>query len=237
MGKWLIGCTVVFLLVVGLIVALGFVVFREAGDFADKMEEGQERLEEVTEKYTWSRPEDGILDEERVDAFLEGRVELSEWLDEKVERIENGGFLDQIRGAVSLIQEFQPEFARVLEERRMSPAEYAFHAQEIALVIQYAGRDEVLEEFPQMGDLRSDQAKSLEDGESAFQFGDDSQQGGGWGYLSSIPPDRLTVPRKNLEIVAARTEVLQQSMSVIFVEQFVVDGFSANGESLSGAGD
>ena len=226
MGKWLIGCGVLVALVIGLLVAVFFVVKSEVQEFTDAAGEASTRLEEVKEKYPFTRPDEGVMSEDRLLVFLQAREKLSVFVEEQVESLEKGGnWFAKARKVAGAFQEFMPALADALGEAGMSPAEYAFISREIAYCIQYARRDEVLTEFPQMAELHG-MPGSEEDGE-----GDDdpfasirtqSENDAVLSSISMIDPYRLIVPRENLEIVARNTLRIRQTMTIDFIDEILL---------------
>lgn len=231
--KWLIGCGALLLIVIGLIVALGFVLWGEVEEIGDAMRESTQTLDEVEEQHPFTIPDDKVLDPARVDVFLTGRERLAAFVDESEASLESGSIFSKVNKVRGMVQNAVPEYAATLKEIGMSPIEYSWIANEIGYTTQYSKRDEVLAEFPQMARLHGiwvdgeeDEGSEVEDG---FLEGfEASGDGGGWQAISQIDPDRLTVPRPNVEIVAARVDRIAESRKAQAIEAFVVPMYTAH---------
>lgn len=226
MGKWLIGCGVLLALVIGLLAAVFFVVKNEVQEFSEAADEAGVKLETVEKDYPFTKPEDGVLSEDRFILFLSGREKLDAFVEERVKNLQNAGFIAAVRSIASAAQDFMPAFANVLAEIGMSPYEYSFIAREVSYCVQYSRRDEVLAEFPQMASLHgmgSDEPGGEEDEDDPFAaIQASSRSGGGLSAIATIDPYRLTVPRRNIEIVSRYTLRLSQTMGAAVVEELLL---------------
>lgn len=247
--KWLLGCGALLLIVIGLIVALGFVMWGEVEKVGDAVRESSATLDAVEEAHPFTIPPEKILDPERVDLFLTGRERLAAFVDENTKALDSGSWYSRVNKFSGLVQNALPEYAAALEEIGMSPIEYSWIANEVSYTTQYSKRDEVLAEFPQMARLHRVWIEEEEesDGDSSaaeegFLSGlESSGDGGGWQAISQIDPDRLIVPRRNLEIIADRVDRIAGSRSAMGLEVFVVPMYTAqsaieeatNGESAT----
>jgi len=224
MGKWLIGCAVLALLVIGLLAVAGFFVFREIGDIGESMKEANDRLDRIAQEHPFERPEDGLLDRDRVVLFLDARGKLATWVDEFATSMQEGSVFKKIRSAVGFIQDALPVFATALEEAGMSRNEYEFIAEEAAYVFQYAGRKEVAAEFPQLIEAREARDEALQTVENIDIDSQESGGDGGISPLTSIDPYRLDVPRHNVEIVASLADRFRETAKATAFEEFLLQG-------------
>ncbi len=222
--KWVIGCGVLFLIGAGLLVGAGFLAFREVEKIGEAGQEASAKLEAVKEAHPFAIPEDRLLDPGRVDVYLDARQQIATWVTGATEKTEEGSFFSKLGSVVGAFREAPSAAADILAHVGMSAGEYAWISQEINYVIRYSYRTEVLAEFPAMAELQ--QSRETQGDESAeFQLENDGATFRGWRAVSSIDPFHLTVPRPNVETVAARVADFVSSMGASTVEDLYLSNF------------
>lgn len=148
----LIGCLgcggVLLLLLLLLVGGVSFIAYQAVSfgkEIAATYGEVAEEYKTLDKEFTFTKPEDGLLNEERTKTFLRVRAELAAFMEQHKDKLEetgdrigkqfdDSGFLSKLRGiksikeivqlAVSLGADIGKEHLRLLSDESMSPAEY-----------------------------------------------------------------------------------------------------------------
>jgi hypothetical protein len=216
MGKWLVGCSVVFLIVLVILLLIGFLLFREMKEIGDTVAEASTRLQQLEEQYPFERPDGGLIDENRFTRFLEARRLVAGEAKGFIEEMQQGSVLRQISTGLRGFQQMLPAFGEALDTARMSAPEYRFYGFEMMYALRYSEQPEVAEKYPELrtlSDEHEDLLRKLED----FDFE------GAWNLVFRIDPYRLVVPEENLEVMVRHAGEIGETVDAVLVEQFFLE--------------
>jgi len=216
MGKWLVGCTVVLLLVLGFVVLLGTVVYREVRHIGDSFEGASAKFEEISKLYPFTPPSDGVMDEAGFVRFLEARRAVADEARKFLEEIRRGSVIRRISTGLKAFRAIAPAVAGALESAKMPLEAYRFFATETMYVLRASAREDLAARYPALAAARAAH-------ERLVASTDEIQTSGGWRFVFRIDPRRLVVPERNLEIVARHADEVAATADAVLVEDFLAE--------------
>jgi hypothetical protein len=232
MGKWLVGCSVVFLVVLVLLVLIGFFLFREMQEIGESVADAGSQLEKLDERYPFERPEGGLLEADRFARFLEARRLVAEEAQVFLDEMSEGSWIRKISTGFRGFQRMLPTFIAALEKAEISSAEYHFCGSEVMYALRYTEQPEVASRHPEFAGIREAHRELLRKLENIdFE--------GPWNYVFQIAPDRLAVPEPNVDLIGRNADALAATSKALLVEQFLQDQFleRAKKEGAASRGD
>jgi hypothetical protein len=229
---WLIGCGTL-VIIAG---ALAFFAFRffkaEIDDLRVEMEHFLEELDALEREYSFDRPEDGIIPEDRYRDFLFCRRSLKRDIDAFITGIADDdlSIKERISMVFDMIPTFGNAYVRALRGAAMPPEEYGWYRDQTLLVIRYG-------EHPDapagLKDLRRD-LDSLSEEDNPFRYGENVEIGEASeadsfaDLLPDVDPLNINLPAANIETVLKSADAIRETKELFFFDT----GFSEAIESI-----